>query len=113
MTESGAQNVMVGDADGPTQLPETRVDPGVLKEERKMANYSQSEEFTRLRTFIEARGEFFRRHLPDGRRIQDVSKKERDEYWVASCVIVSEIENILGEYDQARKAVQEYDARQS
>jgi hypothetical protein len=104
----GAQNAVVGDQDLPTVLPETQVPEEVLTEEKKMAKYSQSTEFKRLREFIEDRIKYFQRYYPNGQQVQDLPADERAAYWQAACVIVKEFEGILTAYDQARETVKDH-----
>ncbi len=115
--QSGAQNAVVGDMDESTKLPETQVPEDVLTEEKKMAQYSESAEFKRLREFMEARVHFYQRYLPNGQQVegdpvrvglpQGVPAGQLESYWIAACVIIKEFENVLGEYDRAREAVKD------
>lgn len=102
---SGPQNAVVGDVDSPMTLPETKVPEEVLTEEKKMAKYSKSAEFKRLKEFMEARIKFYQQYYPSGQRVQDIPDEERGKYWQAACIVVTEFENILSEYDQASSAV--------
>lgn len=104
---SGAKNAIVGDQDLPTALPETVVPESVLTLEKSMAKYSKSAEFKRLKEFMEARIEFYQRYFPSGQRVQDIPEGERAVYWQAACIVVSEFENILADYAQARAAVED------
>lgn len=101
--QSGAQNGVMGDADEPTNLPVTELPEEVVNLEKQMASYSVHPEYLRLKEFLEGRIKFFGSHLPDGRRIQDVSKEERDQYWVAACVIIAEFQGVIEAYTRARE----------
>lgn len=103
--QSGAQNAVMGDQDSPVNLPETELPDEVMKAEQQMASYAVHPEYLRLKEFLEGRKTFFSMHLPDGRRVADASKDERDAYWVAACVITGLIDDILLSYDRAREAV--------
>lgn len=117
---SGAQNAIVGDSDLPTNLPETTLPDNVLAEERKLAKYSRTAEFKRLKEFMEARVQFYQRYLPNGTRVQgdpkdttgitiEMPKSDMTAYWVAACVIINEFENILAEYERAAEVVAEHE----
>ncbi len=102
---SGPQNAIVGDQDSITNLPSTQVPEAELVEEKKMAAYSQTAEFKRLKEFMEGRIKFFQRYFPSGQRVQDLPEDERAAYWQAACVITTEFENVLSEYQRAWEAV--------
>lgn len=101
----GAQNAIVGDNDSITNLPETQVPEAALTEEKKMAKYSRSAEYQRLKEFLEARVKFYQRYYPNGQQVQDLPAEERAAYWQAACIITKELEGILEAYEQARIAV--------
>lgn len=102
---SGAQNAIIGDQDPVTNLPETVVPEDAMVEEKKMAQYSESAEFKRLKEFLEARIQFYQGYYPNGQLVQDLPAEERAAYWQAACVITKELGNVLAEYKQAREAV--------
>lgn len=112
-----SQNAIIGDQDNPFEAPETVVEQQDLTEERKMAKYSRTAEFKRLKEFMEARIKFYQHYLPDGSLVQGDPKQGGPlnvqteptsvANWVAACVIISEFQNILAEYDQAAKVVSE------
>lgn len=119
--QTGAQNAVVGDQDLPTTVPETTVPEEILAEEKKLARYSQTAEFKRLKEFMENRIKFYQRYLPNGSLVegdpkdpslkitlpQGVSPDMMSVYWMAACLVTKEFENILSEYDRAREAVQD------
>lgn len=122
----GAQNAVMGDMDEPTVLPETKVPEESLTEEKKMAQYSKSSEFKRLREFLEARMAFYQRYLPNGQQVegdpldprkiaapQGIPVDQLGSYWLAACVIIKEFGNILGEYDRAHEAVKDAESKRS
>lgn len=118
---SGPTNAVVGENDEPTKLPETQVSDEDLLEEKKLAQYSQTAEFKRLREFMEARIKFYQNYLPNGSRIQgdpttnglSVSLPNGDltANWIAACAIISEFENVLSTYERAREVVTDADRR--
>jgi hypothetical protein len=103
----GAQNAVMGDQDSPTNLPETEMPQESLVDEKKMAKYSETAEFKRLRVFIEDRIKFFQQYYPNGQRVQDLPAEERAAYWQAACIVVGEFEGVLKAYDQAREVVKD------
>lgn len=120
---SGPANVMMGDMDEPTKLPETQVPDEELAEEKKLAKYSQTAEFKRLREFMEARIKFYQRFLPNGSQVEGdpndpnamikvnlpsgVSSEMLSTYWMTSCIVTKEFENILSEYARAHEVVED------
>jgi len=100
---SGPQNAIVGDYDEPTQIPETQVDEDVLNESKKMARYSKSAEYKRLKEFLEARVSFYQNFLPDGRDIKEFQASEEiiALNWKIANAIIKEIKGILDAYAQA------------
>ena len=106
---SGPTNAVMGDLDEPVNLPETTVPDEVLLEEQKLAKYSKTAEFKRLREFMEARIKFYQNYLPDGRPIKDVNLPNdvMATNWKAASIVVSEFTNILSEYDQAAEVVKD------
>lgn len=104
----GPANAVVGDQDLVTNLPETQVPEAALVEEKKMAKYSQTEEFKRLKEFLEARVKFYQRYYPNGQQVQDLPAEERAAYWQAACIITKELEGVLEAYHQAQETVKEH-----
>lgn len=109
----GPQNVVVGDQDLPTNLPETRVPQEVMTEEKKMAKYSKSAEFKRLKEFMEARIQFYQNFMPDGRSIKEVNLQDWElaQGWKVANIVIKEFQSVLDAYDKAREAVNEYEGR--
>jgi hypothetical protein len=103
----GPQNGVMGDDNFGTELPETQVDQEQLLEEKKLAKYSQSEEYQRLKLFLENKIQFYQTFLPDGRPVTEVSQREREGMWVAANVIISEFKQLIEAYEGAFEAVKE------
>lgn len=106
---SGPANAVVGDQDEPTAIPQSVVSDEILVEEKKMAKYSKTKEFQRLREFLEDRIKFFQDYLPDGRSIKDVQGTAEIialNWKVANCII-TEFQNVLESYDRAAEVVGE------
>lgn len=104
---TGPANAVMGDQDQPINLPETQIPQEYLTDEKKMATYSQTAEFKRLKEFMEARIQFYQRYFPNGQKVAELPAEERGAYWQAACVIIQEFENILAEYAQAREVVKD------
>lgn len=104
---------VVGDRDEPTVLPVTDVPVQELEEEKKLAKYSRTAEFRRLKEFMEARVKFYQRFLPSGEMVEldpkgnlQVAPPRQDltAHWMAACIVIKEFENILAEYERAAEA---------
>lgn len=121
MTNQMPNNAIIGDESGIDlpQAPENIVD---LSEEKKMARYSRSKEFKRLREYMEGRIEFFQTYLPDGRSINggtdakggSIDLLDNDllaTYWRTANIVIAEFQLIINEYDRINQVVQD-DRRQ-
>jgi hypothetical protein len=74
-----------------TQLPVT---PKVVKPPKtEWAKLGGEKKYAEIDKYIEARKEFWRMYLPDGTRIQDVSKEVRDQWWACAATIIGEYED--------------------
>lgn len=102
----GPNNGIVGDAMG-IDLPEMEVEPGFLNDEKKLAKFSRTAEFKRLKDYIDTRVIFYQTCLPDGRPVAGVSKQERIDAWDGANLVIMELTNILGQYDAAAEAVKD------
>lgn len=88
-----------------TQLPVTQVPEEDLNEEKKLARFSKTEEFKRLKAYIESRIAYYQRYLPDGRDITTVKPDELGPSWVVANAMVGEFRALLDAYEQANEAV--------
>lgn len=104
---SGAKHAIVGEQDSPMELPTTQVSDEDLNEERKLAKYSKSAEFKRLKKFLEDRIEYHQKFLPGGQPVKDVAlpAEELVIQYKAACIVIFEIKNILSQYDRAAEVV--------
>lgn len=108
MKPTGPTHAVVGDLDEPTKPPITQVPEEILAEEKKLAEYSQTAEYKRLKTFLEDRRSFYQNFLPNGQPIKEASEKSLGEAvinWKVANAIIAELNNILDSYEQARQAV--------
>ena len=111
-----SKNAVIGDADN-LNVPVTTVPEELITEEKKMAKYSRSAEFKRLKEFMEARIKFYQHYLPNGSKVEGDPKDglvginippvlngDITPYWVAACIVTKEFENVLMEYERAAEA---------
>ena len=106
----GAQNGVVGDSFS-VEVPEMVVDQETLAEERKMAKYSKTAEFERIKRYMEGRILHYQSALPDGRPLTEVNDQERAEMWVIANAVIGEFKSFLAEFELARDAVEAHDAQ--
>jgi hypothetical protein len=106
---SGPVNAIVGDQDLPTAMPQTEVPEEALTEEKKMAKYSQSEEFKRLREFMEDRITFYQNFMPDGRSVKEVSLQDWElaQGWKVANIVITEFQGVINAYDRAQEALKD------
>lgn len=102
-----------------TDLPVTQVDTQSLNEEKKLAKYSRTKEFQRLREFMEDRVKFYQNYLPSGEFVEGNPADPRNPLsvptsgaddllqWKVACIVVREFQNILNEYENAREALED------
>ena len=98
-----------GDADTSAPVvPQTTVPTDVLKEEENLARFSKTKEFQRLKEFLEARIEFYKKRLPSGDLLKETNIKEEDlpMYWKIACTVIGEFENVLKAYEDAQEVVE-------
>lgn len=101
---------IIGDADTKLpDIPQTTVPPEQLEEEKKLARFSKTAEFKRLKEHLENRIKFYQRFFPSGKDIKttDIESKEMGAYWKIANVVVGEFQQILDDYENARQAVEE------
>lgn len=96
-----AQNGIIGNNSG-IDLPLTQVDTQVLDEEKKMARFSKTDEFKRLKEHLDERITFYQTFLPDGRPLNSDVKAEN---WVIANAIIGELKAIIMAYEQANQVV--------
>lgn len=107
--DTGPQNVVVGDNNFGTDLPETDAPADELIVEKNMAKFSKSKEFQKLKEVLEAKMKFYQEFLPDGRpvtKLTDISNEDLAMNWRVANIVIAEFQEILGAYDLANEAVQ-------
>lgn len=102
------QNGIIGDSYG-TELPVSQVEKQDLTDEKKMARFSKSVEFQRLRDYLEERIGFYQSHLPGGTDfIAATTYKEYEQLGrdaVVANVIIGEFKAVIQAYENAKEAV--------
>jgi hypothetical protein len=96
---------IIGDA-YPTELPVTDVPEQDLTEEKKMAKFSKTAEFKRLKTHMEERIAYYQTFLPSGKSVleaEDVTKLGQN--WLVAQAIVTELQAIIDAYELANETV--------
>lgn len=78
-----------------------------LAEEKSMAKYSRSKEFSIFKARMESRMAFYRSYLPGGQTVVDVTEEERGKYWAVADIIIREFSSILNDYDNKAEAVKD------
>ena len=109
----GPVHGITGDMDEPTQLPETKVAEENLAEERQMAGYARTEEYKRIKDFLQLRIKFFQRYFPTGTPVENLTEAERSAYWQAAAIIIKEYQQVIDDYDSIRRRIKEHDSQSS
>ena len=95
-------NAIIGDDYG-TTLPETVVNEDSLLEEKKLARFSKTTEFKRLKGHLEERIVFYQQFLPSGQPVVGASVTGED--WRIANAVITEFKAVLQAYEQAQEAV--------
>lgn len=99
-------NAILGDADSGIDLPQAMPQEDMLIEEKKMARYSRTAEFKRIRQHCEERIDFYQTKLPNGAEIGlDVVPSIED--WRVANRVIGEFTLLMNMYEQAATAVEE------
>lgn len=98
-------NSLIGDSYG-TDLPQMEVQEDTLVEEKKMAKYSRSAEFKRIREHCAGRIEFYQKHLPNGMEV-GLDYIPNTEDWRVANRIIGEFKLLMNMYENAAEAVKE------
>lgn len=103
-------NGIIGDNTG-VDLPQMEPEADTLAEEKKMAKYSRSAEFGRIKQFCEERIAFYQTSLPDGRDVRTGSLPTPQD-WVVANAIIAEFQALLNSYQIASDAVKDAQANE-
>lgn len=102
-------NGIIGDETG-TGLPVAQIDEKELMIEKKMARYSKSSEYKRLKKHFEERIEYYQKFLPGNIAPELVSEEERGKYWAVANIVITELQTVLDSYENAAEIVKEENA---
>lgn len=102
MNPTGA---IIGDNTG-VGLPEATPDTSILSEEKKMAKFSRTAEFKRLKDYCEGRIEFYQQKLPNGAEIGlDVAPSTED--WRVANRVIGEFKLLMNIYETAAEVTKD------
>lgn len=101
MANPGAQNGIVGQSFG-VDVPQATLPDDKLTEEKKVARFSKTAEFKKLKEHMEGRIAYYQTHLPDGREIE---KDPSINDWVIANTIIREFKAVISAYEQVAKVV--------
>ncbi len=97
------QNSLVSDFTG-VELPQMEISKEDLIEEKKMAKFSRTAEFKKLKEWCEGRIEFYQTKLPNGLEVGLEAAPSAEDWRVANRVI-GEFRLLLNQYETAEQAV--------
>lgn len=100
------QNGLIGDTYG-TDLPQMQVEEDTLKEEKRMAKYSRSAEFKRIREHFEAKVAYYQQFLPGNVPVEQISEEERGKYWAVANIVIKEFNEVINMFELAKTVVDE------
>lgn len=101
----GPQNSIVGDSMG-TDLPQMQVSEGTLVEEKKMARYSKTDEFKRIKEHFEAKSAYYQQFLPGNIPPETVAEEERGKYWAIANIVIKEFNEVINMFEIAKDVVE-------
>jgi hypothetical protein len=100
-----AVNGIVGDDYG-VELPQGKpVEDRALIEEKKIAKYSKSKEFQRIKEYFQSRIEWYQKNLPDGREIGSTQPTSED--WRVANLLIKEFTVLTKSYESIAETVEE------
>lgn len=96
-------NILMGDIEG-ISLPQAEVDENALVVEKKMAKYSKTEEFERIKAHCQERIDFYQKYLPNGAEVGlDVAPTPED--WRVANRLIAEFKLLMNMYEVAKEVV--------
>lgn len=99
----GAQYGVQGDTSS-VDLPRTEVSEKQLVEEKKLAKFSKTEEYKRLKDYLEGRIKFYQSYLPDGRPVTEAKSAED---WKIANAVIAEFNSVISTYEQAAEVLKD------
>lgn len=101
----GPSNIIIGDETG-IELPQSTLSEEVLVEEKKLAKYSKTAEFKRIKEHCEERIAFYQTKLPNGAEVGlDVAPSTED--WRVANRVIGELKALMNMYEIANQAVKD------
>lgn len=98
------QNSLIGDSN-PTELPVMKMDDTSLIEEKKIAKYSKSKEFSRIQEHFEAKIAYYQQFLPGNLLPETIPEEERGKYWAVANLLIKEFREVIDMYKLAEEVV--------
>lgn len=102
---AGPDNIFMGDNDMGIDLPQAEVNQDALIEEKKMARYTKTAEFKRIREHFEAKTAYYQQFLPGNIAPENITEEERGKYWAVANIIIKEFQEVINMYENAKDAV--------
>ncbi len=97
------QNAIIGDETG-IELPQSTLNDEILVEEKKMAKYSKTAEFKRIKEHCEERIAFYQQYLPNGAEVA-LDVRPTPEDWAVANRVIGEFKALMNMYEVANEAV--------
>lgn len=98
------QHGIIGEDFG-TELPVTNQDEAILLEEQKLARFSKTKEYRRLKEHLEQRIEYYQTYLPTGESVAGANPEKLGLNWAVANAIIAEFNAVISAYEGAREAV--------
>lgn len=91
---------------GSFQIPKTEIDPSLLDEQQRMARYSKTTEFKKLKEHLENRVAFYQTKLPNGTEVtvHNADTQQLGQQWIVANSIIGELRAIIAAYEGAAEA---------
>jgi hypothetical protein len=102
---NGPQNVIMGDENFGTDLPETEIPEQDLASEKNAARFSRTKEFKVLKDHLESRILYYQTFMPNGRSIAESEQPPSGAQWQVANLIIAEFKAVIQAYEDARDAV--------
>lgn len=100
-----AEHGIIGEDYGIVDLPTTNQDEALLIEEQKLARFSKTKEYRRLKEHFEQRIEFYQSYLPNGDAVSGSDPEKLAQNWAVANAIIAEFNAVIATYEGAREVV--------
>ena len=101
-----SENAVIGDTYG-VEIPQTKVPKDQLDNEKKLAKFSKTKEFQRLKEHLEQRIEYYQAFLPDGRDVNQVDVENAGVNWKVANAIIGEFKYVIARYEEANEVIKD------